>query len=669
MHPLGPCRIGDDALADVDGDLRVHGIGGLRAADASVPRTVPSAGTVVTVRAVAERAADLIRPWAVSARQRPPAPRQSTSEGSGTAMESPDPTLGTTTLTALLESADDVAGAALAALLTRSAAGFAVWDTDLRCVWVNDTLGQYDGIARESRLGRGPRDALPGGAEDLETAMRQVLATGSGLTGREYRVPAAAGTVRDSAYSASFVRLDDADGRPLGVCLVVLAVRDRRWAGDRLAVVSEAGARIGTTLDVMRTAQELADFTVPLVADYVTVDLTEAVQLGEEPLERLEPSQGRIPTFRRAGRASIHTGAPESLWTRGEVVYVPKASPFMQVLSTGGPVLEPILDTSADSWLANDPARAEKIRAFGMHSLMVLPIRARGVLLGVAVFVRTDNPMPFDESDHQLAAELVSRAALSLDNARRYTRERATALALQRSLLPSSVSGGTAMEVAARYLPADAADGVRGVGGDWFDVIGLPGGRVGLVVGDVVGHGIDAAATMGRLRTAIRTLADLDLPPGELLTRVDRTFIGLVEDEPDSDMPLPSMGATCVYAVYDPVTRRCTVALAGHPPPAVVDPGGGVTFAELPTGTPLGLGMLPYEAAELDLPAGSLIALYTDGLVEDRRQDIGVGMERVSNALTRTGLSVDDLCSVVIDTLPTETTSDDVTLLLARALP
>ncbi|MER7660081.1 PP2C family protein-serine/threonine phosphatase [Streptomyces sp. NPDC096193] len=276
--------------------------------------------------------------------------------------------------------------------------------------------------------------------------------------------------------------------------------------------------------------------------------------------------------------------------------------------------------------------------------------------------------MPFDESDHQLAEELVSRAALSLDNARRYTRERATALALQRSLLPSSVSGGTAMEVAARYLPADAADGVRGVGGDWFDVIGLPGGRVALVVGDVVGHGIEAAATMGRLRTTIRTLADLDLPPGQLLTRLDRTFIGLVESEPD-DMPLPSMGATCVYAVYDPATRRCTVALAGHPPPAVVDPESGVTFADLPTGTPLGLGMLPYEAAELDLPAGGLIALYTDGLVEDRHQDIDAGMERLRNALARTGLSVDGLCSAVIGTVPTATTSDDVTLLLARALP
>ncbi|MYS71727.1 SpoIIE family protein phosphatase, partial [Streptomyces sp. SID5926] len=195
--------------------------------------------------------------------------------------------------------------------------------------------------------------------------------------------------------------------------------------------------------------------------------------------------------------------------------YVPETSPFMQVLSSGRPLLQPVLDPSHEAWLADDPARAAKIREFGMHSLLILPIHARGVLLGVAVFVRTSNPTPFDDNDRLLAEELVARAALSLDNARRYTREHNTALALQRSLLPRRVHGGTAMEVAARYLPADAEEGV---GGDWFDVIGLPGGRLALVVGDVVGHGVNAAATMGRLGMAIRTLADLDLPPGEVLT-------------------------------------------------------------------------------------------------------------------------------------------------------
>ncbi|MFG2678156.1 SpoIIE family protein phosphatase [Streptomyces sp. NPDC048392] len=558
---------------------------------------------------------------------------------------------------------DDVVPA-LRALLTDSVVGLAVWDTDLRCVWANDALERYDGIPREQRLGRRPRDSLAGDADRLETLVRWVLESGHCVTDRDYRVPAA-GKRRDRALSSSFVRLHDAAGRPLGVCMMMLVVTDRRWTGDRLTVVSEAGARIGTTLDVTRTAQELADYTVPLIADFATVDLTEAMRLGEEPLDRMGPSRGRIPKFRRAGRASIHAGAPESLWSSGEVVYVPETSPFTQVLSTGRPLLEPLLDTARDTWLAEDPARAAKIRAYGMHSLLILPVHARGMLLGVAVFVRTSNPTPFDESDQLLAEELVARAALSLDNARRYTRERNTALALQRSLLPRRIHGGTAMEVAARYLPADAEGSV---GGDWFDVIGLPGGRLALVVGDVVGHGVTAAATMGRLRTAIRTLADLDLPPGELLTRLDRTFIRLTEDDEAADTEIPSMGATCVYAVYDPAVRKCTLALAGHPPPAVVHPDRGVSFPDLPHGTPLGLGMLTFPTAELDLAAGSLLALFSDGLVEDRHQDIDVGLRRVGRALSQRAASLDDLCTAVIGTLPTTAPADDVTLLLARGL-
>ncbi|WP_232107909.1 SpoIIE family protein phosphatase [Streptomyces gossypiisoli] len=580
-------------------------------------------------------------------------------------MGSADPARRADDVAAMIGDEGNAVGAALRALLTHSVMGVALWDTDLRCIWSNDALERYDGIARDQRLGRRPRASLTGDAAEFEAVAQRVLDTGECVTGREYRVPAAPGRRRDGAFSASFVRLDDADGRPLGVCMVLVVVKDRRWAGDRLAVVSEAGARIGTTLDVMRTAQELADFTVPLIADYVTVDLTEAVRLGEEPLDRLGLSQGRIPKFRRAGRASIRIGVPESLWTRGEVVYVPETSPFTEVLSSGRPVLEPVLDVSHATWLDNDPERAAKIREFGMHSLLILPVHARGVLLGVAVFVRTENRTPFDDSDQLLAEELVARAALSLDNARRYTAERKTALALQRSLLPGRVDGGSAMEVAARYIPADAADSV---GGDWFDVIGLPGGRLALVVGDVVGHGINAAATMGRLRTAIRTLADLDLPPGELLTRLDRTFIRLTQDEEAAGTEGPSMGATCVYAVYDPATRKCTLALAGHPPPAVVRPDGDVSYPDLPPGPPLGLGMLPYQPAEVDLPAGSLIALFSDGLVEDRRQDIDVGLERLARALAGSASSPEELCTAVIDTLPTTTPADDVTLLLARAL-
>ncbi|MFF0209153.1 SpoIIE family protein phosphatase [Streptomyces althioticus] len=557
------------------------------------------------------------------------------------------------------------AGPALRSLLTHAGLGLAVWDTDLRCVWANDVLTRYDGIPRERRLGLPPRAALAGDADALEETLREVLHTGACAIGRPYRVPVVQGAPRPRFLAATALRLDDPDGRPLGVALLVLDVRSGRGVEDRLTVVSEAGARIGTTLDIVRTAQELADFTVPLLADYVTVDLTEAVRLGGEPLERLGTADGRVPTFRRAGVASVHDGAPESLWSSGDAVFVPEHSPFMQVLHTGRPLLEPHLDTSPGTWLDHDPARARQIRRYGMHSLLIVPLQARGLLMGVVVLVRSDNPTPFDDGDRLLAEEIAARAALSLDNARRYTRERTAALTLQRSLLPRRVDGGDAMEVAAHYVPADAE---YSAGGDWFDVFGLSGGRLALVVGDVVGHGIAAAAAMGRLRTAIRTLADLDLPPAELLTRLDRASVHLVETDEASEAEYCSIGATCVYAVYDPAEHTCTVALAGHPPPAVTGPDGTLTFPDLPHGTPLGYGLPPCEAAVLDLPPGGLIALYTDGLVEDRRHDIGVGMERVRGALARAAddASLAELCTAVVGTLPTAP-EDDVTLLLARA--
>ncbi|MEU6599704.1 SpoIIE family protein phosphatase [Streptomyces flaveolus] len=566
-------------------------------------------------------------------------------------------------LDGILRTASTAGRATLESLVSRPRVGLAVWDTDLRCVWVNGTLGRQDGIPAPRRQGRRPSRALRGDADALETVMERVLADGAPVIGREYRVPAARGGRPERVLSVSFFRLDDADGRPLGVCSLVQDPAGRRWTVRCLALLSDAATRIGTTLDVMRTGQELADFAVPFLADYVTVELTEAVRLGAEPLDRLGPTGGRIPVFRRAGLASVRPGAPESLWNRGEAVYVAAASPFTQVLSSGCSLLEPDLAGSTRARLDLDPARAEKIRAYGMHSLMVVPMHARGILLGVAVFVRGANPAPFDEEDLLLAEELVRRAALSLDNARRYTRERAAALALQRTLLPHRVTGGAALDVVTRYLPADAEGGV---GGDWFDVIPLPGARVALVVGDVVGHGLDAAATMGRLRMAVRTLAEVDLPPDELLNHLNEVVGRLAQEDPAEEQSASSVGATCLYAVYDPVTRACAMARAGHPPPAILQPDGKVVLPDVPAGTPLGLATLPYESTELELPEGSVIALFSDGLIEDRRHDIDEGIDRLSAHLARPGATLEELSRVLIDTLPATRPSDDVTLLLAR---
>ncbi|MEU8918648.1 ATP-binding SpoIIE family protein phosphatase [Streptomyces nigrescens] len=259
----------------------------------------------------------------------------------------------------------------------------------------------------------------------------------------------------------------------------------------------------------------------------------------------------------------------------------------------------------------------------------------------------------------------MARAAVSIDNARRYTRQHSTALALQRSLLPRSLTGGSTLDIAWRYLPAHGSDGA---GGDWCDVIPLSGARVAMVVGDVVGHGIDAAATMGRLRTTVRPLADIDLPPDELLAHLDDQVLRLIDEEQTADPSLTpaALGATCLYVVYDPATRKCTMSRAGHPPAAVITPDGSVTFPDLPAGPPLGLGALPFESAEFEIVDGSVLALYTDGLIETRDQDIDLGLTRLRTALASPKARLDELCGTVLDDVVTGHPNDDVALLLAR---
>jgi hypothetical protein len=294
-----------------------------------------------------------------------------------------------------------------------------------------------------------------------------------------------------------------------------------------------------------------------------------------------------------------------------------------------------------------------------------VPLQARGTTLGVAVFTRFRRPDPFTEDDVLLAEEVTARAAVCIDNARRFSRERETALALQRSLLPRSLPRTAAVEAASRYLPAARA----GLGGDWFDVIPLSGMRVALVVGDVVGYGVQASATMGRLRTAVRTLADIDLPPDELLTHLDDLVTRLSTESGEEGRP-GEVGASCLYAVYDPVSRRCALARAGHPSPVMLPPGGPPRPVPLPSGPPLGTGGLPFESAELDLPEGTVLSFYTDGLIESHGRDAETGHRLLCEALAgyeHAAGSLEETCDRVLRTLlPPGGALDDVALLLAR---
>ncbi|MFF0214182.1 SpoIIE family protein phosphatase [Streptomyces vinaceus] len=452
-------------------------------------------------------------------------------------------------------------------------------------------------------------------------------------------------------------------GRPEGTAVTirdstemqVLSTRAEA-ARKRLRLLYDAGVGVGTTLDVEQTAQELADVAVPRFADYVTVDLAEPVLLGDEPT-------GLKSDLRRTGVSGIRDDVP--LYPRGRLIDFVPSTPQARGLSSGR--AEMVSDLAdAPGWHAQDPPRARAIVEFGVHSLITAPLKARGVVLGLVNFWRSEKE-PFDEEDLTLAEELVARAGVGIDNARRYTREHALAVTLQRSLLPRDLPEQSAVEVAHYYLPAQS-----GVGGDWFDVIPLPGARVALVVGDVVGHGLHAAAAMGRLRTAVLNFSSLDLPPDELLARLDDLVQYIDQSVADGDGAEGGLiGATCLYAVYDAVTQRCTVARAGHMPPAVVRPDGTVEIPELPAGAPLGLGGFPFESAELDLSEGTQLVLYTDGLIEDRARDIDEGLVLLRSALAHADRSPEDTCREVLAELLPVRPRDDVALLVARtsALP
>ncbi|MCX4696062.1 SpoIIE family protein phosphatase [Streptomyces sp. NBC_01408] len=445
-------------------------------------------------------------------------------------------------------------------------------------------------------------------------------------------------------------------------------------ARGRLQLLYDAGVRIGTTLDVVRTAEELSEVAVPRFADFTTVELLDPVLRGDEP----SLVSGHFTEMRRAAMSGVSTDHP--LQPVGDVIRfeVPTA-PMASALDAGHAMLAADLN-AAMGWRAQDSEGTRLALGYGLHSLISAPLQARGVVLGMANFWRAaDTPEPFDEEDLSFAEELAARAAVSIDNARRFTREHAMAVTLQRSLLPRVLPDQNAVDVAFRYLPAKA-----GVGGDWFDVIPLPGARVALVVGDVVGHGVHAAATMGRLRTAVHNFSTLDLPPDELLghldeliNRIDQNESGGAaagggeggsEEDGASDGVGESAqitGATCLYAVYDPVSGRCVMASAGHPGPALVSPDGWVEFPELPTGLPLGVGGMPFEAAHFQLPEASRLVLFTDGLVEDRDRDFDTGLRLLGEALSRPGRSPEQACADVLAALLFPAPSDDIALLIA----
>ncbi|WP_455357331.1 SpoIIE family protein phosphatase [Streptomyces sp. SYSU K217416] len=567
------------------------------------------------------------------------------------------------------------------ALFQQTRVGLAIHDMELSTTRLNltpESLGPPSIAGVPVRpLGKGVEQVLlPGDAAAVREQLQRVADTGEPLVDWVHRARRRDAPELERVLSFSAFRLENAEARPIGVAVVFTDVTDEHVARERMHVLQSAAERIGGELDMGRIAEELADALVGLgFADLAAVDLTEAVLLGEEP------SDFRLGApLRRVGVAAFDGRWPAELHPLAASFRVPPHEGRNLV----GTV--PVFRSDLGEWrktLADDPERARLLLPDGATSFLVAPLVARGHVLGALSLWRTDRHPPFGQSDADLVQEIASRAALGLDNARRYTREQRTAEALQRSLLPRSVSVTSAAETAGQYVPAATT---AGMGGTWFDVIPLSSARVALVMGEVAGHGLVASATMGRLRTAVQTLADLDLPPTELLTHLDDLAVRLGEAEPGPAAPEPvsstgfgaaaaptghlATGATCLYCVYDPVEGCLEMASAGHPPPLYVAPGQDAVDVALKPGPALGVGGMPFEQVTVEMPPGSLVALFNQPLLagddgDDEEALRGALAVTLNESVARRHTAAEAGNRALVVMLP-RLPAEDVSLLVAR---
>ncbi|MGW6905254.1 SpoIIE family protein phosphatase [Streptomyces sp. NPDC054940] len=558
--------------------------------------------------------------------------------------------------------------AASQAIFGQSPFGFVLIDPELKVRRANQRFASLFGGTPDDHRGHSVHDYLPRAEADRVAAtLRRVLESGDSITDMHVTgfLP---GSDERRHWSVFLYRVHSGSGRPIGIAWLGTDITARRAAAREaaaarrnLALLNEAGARIGNSLDLETTARELLDVVVPGFCDLATVDLYQGLLAGDETPPGLADGSAELRRVAFASAVSdapfVGGGAPVAV---GAVHHYPFNSPCADALRTARPQHVP----GEEGGL--------------VQSTLAVPMVAHDTVVGLAQFARTKGSEPFGERDRDLAVELAARAAVCMDNARLYRREHERALILQRSLLPPGDPVASGLDIACRYLPGNSsADRPSEVGGDWFDVIELPGHRTALVVGDVMGRGLRAAVAMGELRSAVRTLALLDLEPAEVLSALDEIARGLgapggvqqatraARRPREADLSEVYL-ATCVYAVYDSVTRRCTFANAGHLPPVLVEPGEAALMLDVPPGMPLGVGGEPFEEVEVELPEGALLALYTDGLVESRDHPLDEGLQAFVGALTDPTRPLEDVCDHVLNTLDSHHGEDDIALLMAR---
>ncbi|PBC70980.1 PAS domain S-box-containing protein [Streptomyces sp. TLI_235] len=549
---------------------------------------------------------------------------------------------------------DRTDAALLEALFTRAPAGLFVLDPDLRVVRFNTAARGMRGLPPDAVVGRTVEEFAPGFPhEKLTEVARAVLATGNSV--RRLQI---AGTLphdpeHQMVASLSVFRLSAPGGRVLGLAVMVEDITEQQATAERLAILHDAQRLIGSTLDASATAGELAEVAIGRFADIVIVDLLDDVLRGRRlpvgPVAADAPLRRTVLRSVEEFRSSVPTGTLVSLT-------------FPTVLTQSMHDHRPRLIarlTADEPLLAADPERARRLAEAGAHSLVVAPLTVHGTALGLAVFIRAGTETPYDEQDLELAAELADRTALSVHRAWQYLYERTVATTLQRRLLPARPPDLPAVDTAYLHLSGDA-------GADWFDVVPLSGGRVALVCGTVAGRGVEAAATMGQLRTVVQTLARQDLPPEELLGALDET-VRRLDEETVPETGGPAVAASCLYLVYDPVTGRCSAAAAGHPTLVPIACDGGLLDFEVPVGPALGRGGGEgYEAVTTELPEGSLLALHTRGLTAGADPGDPAGRDRLRRLLAHPDRSLRELCDDVAYAAVPHRLDEDALLLLAR---
>ncbi|MGW0753331.1 SpoIIE family protein phosphatase [Streptomyces sp. NPDC002587] len=573
---------------------------------------------------------------------------------------------------------EDLGPAVLDALFTQSPVGLHVLDADLRVVRINTATRAMHEVPAERIIGRhfidafadlsspeiadpsSPRFARDSSPEEVEAMVRGVMDTGVAVRERLVRSRLEADQGRERTYSVSVFRLQSPEGAVLGAVVAVVDVTDREEELARMRVRDGVREHVGRTLDVIATCEELVDTLVPAFADVAAVDVVDAVVRGEEP--PAGPFARDVPLRRAAFRAreGVHRAQAHPV---GDVRSLHSPTPFTQTLTDLVPRLVPLGD--AGLWLGNDPSRAAAIRASGAHTLLVAPLALRGAVLGLVSLYRTGPSDPYDQGDIDLARDLTAHTALCIDNARRFTREHTIAATVQRHLLAGHPSPQSTLETAHLHVPG--TDG----GGGWFDTIPLSGARTALVVGNVTGHGIQSATTMGQLRTVIHSLAALELDPDELLARLNDTAAFLAGERaalPTGDlMYRQPLSASCVYTVYDPVTRTCTFASAGHhTPPVIVHADGTTETADITVGPDLGSAEgSPFATTTAELTDGSILALYTPSFHSAGGEGTEDDIALLRDVLTQPHRTLQDMCDDALYARRGSSPGDAV-LLLAR---